>query len=125
MITQRTDKWLWTVRVFKTRSLATEACRKGRVELNGQLAKASSNLKPGDTLIVLRDQLRIELRVIDIPANRVGAKLLPAYLEDLTPPELVEEYREKRSRSFERRARGEGRPTKKERRDIDRLKGED
>jgi ribosome-associated heat shock protein Hsp15 len=121
----RVDKWLWMVRVFKTRSLATDECRRGKVELNGRVLKPSQEIQPGDNLSVYRDQLRLELKVLAFPQARVGAKVLELYMQDLTPPDLVLQHRERRSKGFEIRARGAGRPTKRQRRDIDRLKGDE
>lgn len=119
----RVDKWLWTVRLFKTRSIATEECRKGKVECEGRALKPSHEVHVGDVLIVFKDQLRREVRVMDLPASRLGAKLVPEFMEDLTPQDVLDQYKERRSRSFEHRPRGIGRPTKRHRRDIDRLKG--
>lgn len=115
----RVDKWLWSVRVFKTRSIATDACKMNRVRVNGQLAKASRMLKVGDVVSVRKPPIEYSFRVLRLLSSRVGAKLVPEYMEHVTPKEqydILEQYR--LSQSGER-AKGLGRPTKKERRDIE------
>ena len=115
----RIDKYLWCTRYFKTRSLATDACKKGHVKLGGESVKPSRDVFPGDQLIVRKSQINFELLVLDIPSNRVGAKLVDLYRKDLTPPEAFDNQEMLRySRDFYRK-KGTGRPTKKDRRDID------
>ncbi len=115
----RIDKFLWCTRYYKTRSLATDACKKGHVKINGESVKPSRDVFPGDQLVVRRNQVNYELLILDIPANRVGAKLVDLYRKDLTPPEAFENQEILRySRDFYRK-KGTGRPTKKDRRDID------
>lgn len=115
----RIDKFLWCTRYYKTRSLATDACKKGHVKINGESVKPSRDVFPGDQLVVRRNQVNYEFLILDIPANRVGAKLVDLYRKDLTPPEAFENQEILRySRDFYRK-KGTGRPTKKDRRDID------
>ena len=121
----RIDKFLWCTRYFKTRSLATDACKKGHVKSGGENIKPSRDVFPGDKLLVRKNQVNYELLVLDIPANRVGAKLVDFYRKDLTPPEAFENQELLRySRDFYRK-KGTGRPTKKDRRDIDSYTDED
>ena len=121
----RIDKFLWCTRYFKTRSLATDACKKGHVKSSGENIKPSRDVFPGDKLLVRKNQVNYELLVLDIPLNRVGAKLVDLYRKDLTPPEAFENQELLRySRDFYRK-KGTGRPTKKDRRDIDSYTDED
>lgn len=115
----RIDKYLWCTRYYKTRSIATEACKKGHVKMNGDSVKPSRDVYPGEKYLVRRNQVNYELLILDLPANRVGAKLVDLYRKDLTPPEAFENQELlKYSRDFYRK-KGTGRPTKKDRRDID------
>jgi len=118
----RVDKWLWMVRIFKTRSLSTEACKKGRVLLNGIEAKASKEAKEGDTISVKKTPVQYSFLIKGIPKNRVGAKLLPDYLEDTTPNEELEKLNAGFMAFHGYRKRGTGRPTKKERRTLDEIR---
>jgi ribosome-associated heat shock protein Hsp15 len=118
----RLDKWLWAVRLFKTRSLATEACRGGKVKMQGANAKPSREIKEGDEVEVIQSGIRKKVRVKQVVKNRVGAKLVPDLMEDLTPQEELEKLDMMRQLNYEKRSRGTGRPTKKDRRMIDRLK---
>jgi len=118
----RIDKWLWCVRVYKTRSIATEGCRAGKVKINGQETKASHIVKIGETIEVQIEQLKRILLVKDILDRRVSAKIAVDFMEDLTPAEDIEKIRIARKTNFEKRDRGIGRPTKRERRDIDKFK---
>ena len=115
----RIDKWLWAARIYKTRTLATDACRNGRISINGQQVKASRTVKVGDTVGVRKPPVTYSFRVLQTIEKRVGAKLLPQILENVTPPEQYEILEMSRSSGFVDRARGTGRPTKKERRAID------
>lgn len=117
----RIDKWLWSVRIFKTRSMATDACNAGKVKLNGTNVKPSKNIKEGEVFVVHIGQLEKTIQVVDAPKNRVGAQLVPQYCTDLTPPEEYERVKMLNMR-FERRDRGEGRPTKRDRRQIEYVK---
>lgn len=115
----RIDKFLWCTRYYKTRSLATDACKKGHIKTNGDNVKPSKDVFPGDKYLVRKNQVNYELQVLDLPANRVGAKLVDLYRKDLTPAEAFENQEFlKYSRDFYRK-KGTGRPTKKDRRDID------
>lgn len=115
----RVDKWLWAVRVFKTRSIATNACKMNRVSINGQLAKPSRVIKVGDIITVRKPPIEFSFRVLQLLNNRVGAKLVPEYMENVTPKEQYEILELQRISGFVNRAKGLGRPTKKERRDLD------
>ena len=118
----RIDKWLWCVRVYKTRSMATEGCRAGKVKINGQETKASHIVKIGETIEVQIEQLKRILFVKDILDRRVSAKIAVDFVEDQTPAEEIEKIRIAHKTNFEKRDRGIGRPTKRERRDIEKFK---
>ncbi len=115
----RLDKWLWAARIFKTRSLAADACKNGRVAINGAQAKPARTVKPGDEVSVRKPPVTYTFRVLQTIEKRVGAKLLPDVLENITPPEQYELLEMSHISGFVNRARGTGRPTKKERRDLD------
>ena len=121
----RIDKYLWCIRIYKTRSLATEACRKGHIKLNGDNVKASKIVLKGEKLIVQKNQINYEIQVIDTPANRVGAKLVDLYRIDLTPKQEFEKLDLLKYSKDYYRKKGVGRPTKKDRRDIDDLNEEE
>lgn len=119
----RLDKWLWCVRVCKTRAEAAALCRHGRVQVNGLDAKPGRDLHAGETVVARIGLVTRTLRVLAHPRSRVAAKQLPEFLQDLTPPA---EYARARQASLEHllaRERGRGRPTKKDRRDMGRLFG--
>lgn len=119
----RIDKWAWAVRAFKTRSMATEACKSGKVMVNDQTIKPSREVKVDDEIkVVVSTHFTRSLKVKAILSNRVGAKLVENYAEDITPQEEHERLKKYNEINWERRDRGVGRPTKKERRDIERLK---
>ena len=120
----RLDKWLWAVRIYKTRSLATEACKKGRVTVNGMEAKASRDIRPGDMLFIRKLPVIYTIRVKGVIENRIAAKRVPEFLEDLTSPEEIEKLK-LQDTAFFKRDRGAGRPTKKERRLLDRMLNEE
>ncbi len=115
----RVDKWLWAVRVFKTRSIATDACKMNRVSINGQLAKASRSIKVGDVVSVRKPPIEFSFKVLQVLGNRVGAKLVPEYMENVTPREQYEILELQRISGFVDRAKGLGRPTKKDRRSME------
>ncbi|MFT3740781.1 MAG: RNA-binding S4 domain-containing protein [Breznakibacter sp.] len=117
----RIDKFLWAVRLFKTRALAAEACEKNRVTQNGQTLKASRNVKPGDTFDLRQPPIVRSFRVLQTTGNRMGAKLVPDFLEDITPLEMKQQLEMARLAQSLNRPKGLGRPTKKERRDLDEL----
>ncbi|MDB6094930.1 MAG: RNA-binding protein [Verrucomicrobia bacterium] len=119
----RIDKWLWAVRLFKTRALATAAINAGSVEINDLPVKPARDVHPGETIIVRQGVIRRTLRVIGDPASRVGAKLVPQYCTDLTPESEFEKLREQRLQHVLDREKGSGRPTKRERREVDRWFG--
>lgn len=119
---ERVDKWLWNVRIFKTRSLAIEACKKGRVKVNGIDVKPAKELKAGDSILVRKPPVNFSYKVIAFPKNRVGAKLLPDYVENTTPEDELRKL-ETGFFAFQGfRDQGTGRPTKKERRTLDEIK---
>lgn len=115
----RIDKYLWCVRYYKTRSIATEACKKGQITVNGQDTKPSREVFPTDKITLRKDQIRYVLTVLDIPANRVGPKLVDIYRKDETPAEAFEHLELLKLSKEHYRTKGQGRPTKKDRRDID------
>lgn len=121
----RLDKWLWAVRVYKTRSDAAEACRGSAVRLNGSIAKPSAKVRVGDSIIARTKALTRTLHVTGLTENRVGAALVPNFLEDKTPESEYEKAREQRANARVFTHKGGGRPTKKDRRDIERLIGGD
>jgi ribosome-associated heat shock protein Hsp15 len=119
----RLDKWLWSVRVFKTRAEAAAVCRNGRVQVNGIDAKPGRDVHVGETVTAKVGVITRTLKVLGIPKSRVGAKLLPEFVQDLTP---AAEYDRAKQASLEHmlaRERGKGRPTKKDRRAMGRLFG--
>ena len=120
---ERIDKWLWAVRLFKTRSLATDACRAGSVTVNDQPAKPSRDVRAGETVIVRQGLIRRTLKVRAMPPSRIGAKLVAIYCDDQTPPEEFEQARAQRVQQLLAREKGSGRPTKRDRRLLDRLFG--
>jgi len=119
MTSLRIDKWLWAVRIYKTRSDAAEACRTNRVTVNGSAAKPSREVKTGDTVAVRKSPVNYSYRVLGLPNSRQGAKLIEQYVEDITPQEELDKLNIPRETLFVSRERGTGRPTKKERREID------
>ncbi|MCF8362886.1 MAG: RNA-binding S4 domain-containing protein [Prolixibacteraceae bacterium] len=120
----RIDKWLWAVRVYKTRSQASEACRKGRVEIDGVSVKPSREIKRGEVIKVRKNPVTYHYKALELSEKRMGAKLVPEYMEDITPAENLEVLEMQNLMSGTGRNKGKGRPTKKERRDIDRLFGD-
>lgn len=118
----RIDKYLWAIRLYKTRSLATEACRCGHVRMNGMPLKASHEIKVGEVYELSIEQLHKVIEVKQLLGNRVGAKLLENYMVDQTPKEEYERIQLVRQYAFEKRDRGAGRPTKRDRRDIEDFK---
>ena len=122
MDTIRIDKWLWAVRLFKTRTQASDACRGGKVKIDGQNVKPSRDIKVSEEIEVQMGIVRKKVAVKAILKNRVGAKLVENYMEDLTPTEEYEKLDMLKQLNHEKRDRGTGRPTKKNRRDISKLK---
>lgn len=115
----RLDKWLWAARIFKTRSIAADACKNGRVTIGGVKQKASKMIKEGDVIEVRKPPITYSFKVLKAIQNRVGAKLVPEVLENVTAKEQLELLEMNRISGFVGRARGTGRPTKKERRELD------
>lgn len=120
----RVDKYLWCVRYFKTRNLATIACKKGQIKVNGDAVKPSREVYAADKIVVRKNQINYQLTVNDIPANRVGAKLVDIYRTDTTPKSEFEANELLKYSKDYYRKKGIGRPTKKDRRDIDDFKDE-
>jgi ribosome-associated heat shock protein Hsp15 len=114
----RIDKWLWAMRLFKTRSLATEACKKGRIIINGNELKPSHEVKPGEMIFVRKLPVVYTVKVLALTHNRLSAQKVKEYMEDLTSPEELEKLKINED-AFFIRDRGTGRPTKKERRLLD------
>ncbi|HQB27876.1 MAG TPA: RNA-binding S4 domain-containing protein [Paludibacter sp.] len=115
----RIDKWLWSVRLYKTRTLAAEACRKGKVLVAGVEAKPSRNIKVGDIIQIKRNPVLFSYEVLALTERRVGAKLVSELMKDVTTPDQLELYELGKIAAKSNRERGKGRPTKKERRDLE------
>ena len=115
----RIDKYLWCVRYYKTRNMASEAIKKGHVTVNNQTAKPSREVYPTDKIVLRKDQINYKITVLDVPQNRVGAKLVDIYRKDETPAEAFEHLELLKLSKEHYRTKGDGRPTKKDRRDID------
>ena len=115
----RLDKWLWAARIYKTRTLAADACKNGRVTINGAQAKPARTVKEGDKVGVKKSTVTYTFRVKQAIEKRVGAKLLPDVLENITSPDQYELLEMSKISGFVNRARGTGRPTKKDRRALD------
>lgn len=115
----RIDKYLWCVRYYKTRSIATEACKNGKIRVNKDLVKPSREVFPGDEISLRKEQFNYIIQVLDIPQSRVGAKLVDLYRKDITPEEELEKMELLKLSREHYRKKGLGRPTKKDRRDLD------
>lgn len=115
----RIDKWLWAARIYKTRSMAAAACKKGQISLNGAQLKPSRTVRVGDIINVKKPPITYSFKIKQTIEKRVGAKLIPEILENVTPPEQYELLEMNRISGFIDRAWGTGRPTKKERRSLD------
>ena len=125
----RIDKWMWAARIFKTRTIAAEACKKGRISINGSQVKPARMVKPGDVVQVRKPPVTYSFKVLQAIEKRVGAKLVPEIMENVTTPDQYElllscndsvfDMLMSKISGFVDRARGTGRPTKKERRDLD------
>lgn len=118
----RIDKWLWAVRIFKTRSLAAEECAKGHVSIGDQHMKASKELRGGEVVKVRIPPVERHYLVKQLTGNRMSAQLAADFVEDVTPQEVIDLLNAAKIYGFERRDRGAGRPTKRDRREIDRFK---
>lgn len=121
----RIDKWMWATRIFKTRSVAADACKKGRVMMSGVAVKPSRMVKVGDVIQVRKPPVTFSFKVLELAQNRMGAKLVPQYMENVTPPEQYEILEMNRISGFVNRAKGLGRPTKKDRRELEQFTGAD
>ena len=115
----RIDKWMWATRIFKTRTIAADACKKGRVMVGGVTVKPSRMIKRGEVVQVRKPPVTFSFKVLDLTEKRMGAKLVPGFLENVTTPDQYELLEMSRVSSFVDRARGMGRPTKKERRELE------
>ncbi|RFN60219.1 RNA-binding S4 domain-containing protein [Marixanthomonas ophiurae] len=115
----RVDKYLWCVRYYKTRSIATKACKKGAVQVNDDSVKPARDVYPGDKIRVRKNQINYQLEVLDLPKNRLGAKLIDIYRKDITPKEAFEGQEMLQYAKKYYRKKGTGRPTKKDRRDLE------
>ena len=120
--TTRIDKWLWVVRIFKTRAMATEACTGGKVKINGTTAKASRRIQPGDIVQVRKGVVKYLYKVRKIAEKRMGSKLVPDFLEDITPEEELAKQESAQKQPLQTRVKGQGRPTKRERRNMDKFR---
>ena len=117
----RVDKYLWCVRYYKTRNMVTEACKKNHITVNGLVAKASKEVFPSDKITFRKDQITHIISVLDVPDNRVGAKLVDVFRKDETPQESFAHLELLKLSKEHYRKTGTGRPTKKDRRDLDSL----
>ncbi|NDW13813.1 RNA-binding S4 domain-containing protein [Bacteroides sp. 214] len=119
MMEARIDKWLWAARIFKTRTIAAEACKKGRVMINGANVKPARMIKAGDVIQVKKPPITYSFKVLQAIEHRVGAKLVVDVMENVTTPDQYELLEMSKVSGFVNRARGMGRPTKKDRRELD------
>lgn len=115
----RIDKYLWAVRLYKTRSIASEACKKGLVSVNGANLKPSREIKVGDEIHIRRNPVTYEYKVLAISGKRMGAKLVPDFLKDITPKSNLEILEMQKYMKWSERDKGTGRPTKRDRRDLE------
>ena len=120
--TTRIDKWLWVVRIYKTRSIATEACAGGKVKIDGNTVKASRMVRKGDIVQVRKRVIKYEYKVLKIAEKRMGAKIVMNYMKEITPEEELVKLKTVKNIPTKKREKGKGRPTKKERRDIDKFR---
>ena len=114
----RIDKWMWATRIFKTRTIAAEACKKGRVSVSGTTVKPSRTIKIGDIIQVRKPPVTYSFKVLALTENRMAAKLVPEFLENVTPPEQMEILELSRISGFINRSKGMGRPTKRDSREL-------
>ena len=120
----RIDKWMWAVRLFKTRTMAADACKGGKVKIDGVSVKCSKEVKCGDIISFQSGVLNMQVKVLGIAGNRMSAKLITSFYADLTPVEEYERQKLIQAAKVFQRPTGLGRPTKKERRDVDKWYGE-
>ncbi|AZA53519.1 RNA-binding S4 domain-containing protein [Chryseobacterium sp. G0201] len=121
----RIDKFLWSIRFYKTRTIATEEIKKNRVSIGESVVKSSKEVKEGDVIKIRKNQIDYKIKVIQIPKSRMGAKLVPLHIKDMTDKEQYEILKMRKMTQDYYRNRGEGRPTKKDRRDMDDYTGND
>jgi len=118
----RIDKWLWSVRLYKTRSISTDACKSGRITIDGKTVKASKEVNIGDIIDIKKDNIQYKLKVLQLSEKRMGAALIDGFREDLTPASEYDKMRQIKSGGFEYRDKGLGRPSKKDRRNLNSFK---
>lgn len=121
----RIDKWMWATRIFKTRTIAAEACKKNRVMIQGVNVKASRMIKVGDVIQVRKPPITYSFKVLEVTERRMGAKMVPQYLENVTTADQYEILELNKISGFVDRAKGMGRPTKKDRRELEQFAGPD
>ncbi|WP_018676744.1 RNA-binding S4 domain-containing protein [Riemerella columbina] len=114
----RIDKFLWSVRFFKTRSIASDEIKKNRVSVSGQVVKPSKEVVEGDEITIRKNQINYKIKVIQLPKSRIGAKLVPLHIKDITNKEQYEILKMRKMSQDYYRRKGEGRPTKKDRREM-------
>ena len=119
----RIDKWMWATRIFKTRTIAAEACKKSRVMIGGVSVKPSRMIKAGEVIQVRKPPVTFSFKVLALTERRMGAKLVPEYMENVTTPDQYEILEMNKISGFVDRARGLGRPTKKDRRELEQFTG--
>ncbi|AZA56547.1 RNA-binding S4 domain-containing protein [Chryseobacterium shandongense] len=115
----RIDKFLWSIRFYKTRTIATDEIKKNRVSIGESVVKSSKEIKEGDVIKIRKNQIDYKIKVIQIPKSRIGAKLVPLHIKDVTDQEQYELLKMRKMSQDYYRIKGEGRPTKKDRRDMD------
>ena len=120
--TTRIDKWLWAVRIFKARAIATEACARGKVKIDSVVVKASRKIQIGNIVQVRKGVVKYMYKVCQISEKRIGTKLVPDFLEDITTEEELAKLKSAQKQPIQSREKGQGRPTKRERRIMDKLK---
>ena len=120
--TTRIDKWLWAVRIFKTRSIATEACARGKVKINSITVKASRRIQRNNIIQVRKGIVKYLYKVRQIAEKRIGATLVPNFLEDITPELELAKLKSSQKQPIQTRGKGMGRPTKRERRNMDKFR---
>ena len=120
--TTRIDKWLWAVRIFKTRAMASEACAGGKVKIDGTAVKASRNIKKNDIVQVRKGIIKYIYKVRKIAEKRMGAKLVVDFMQDVTPEEELAKLKSAQKQPIQTREKGQGRPTKRERRNMDKFR---
>jgi ribosome-associated heat shock protein Hsp15 len=121
----RIDKFLWSIRFYKTRTLSTEEIKKNRISVAGSVVKSSKEVREGDIIQIRKNQIDYKIKVLQIPKSRLGAKLVPLHIKDVTDQEQYELLKLRRMSQDYYRGKGEGRPTKKDRRDMDDYTGND